>query len=91
MKIKGNSLLFFAVLFFVHGFLYSQDYPFPPDTYRSPANPYYWQNRAPSKSYWQQDVHYKILARLNDSLNIIDGDETLTYWNNSPDTLPYVY
>ncbi len=91
MKIKGNPLLFFAVLFFVHGFIYSQDYPFPPDTYRSPANPYYWQNRAPSKSYWQQDVHYKILARLNDSLNIIDGDETLNYWNNSPDTLPYVY
>lgn len=30
-------------------------------------------------------------ASLNDRTDIITGDETLTYWNNSPDTLPFVY
>lgn len=65
----------------------SQDYSFPADNYRSTSNPYYWQNRPPYKGYWQQDVHYIILASLNDSSDIIDGSATLIYWNNSPDTL----
>jgi aminopeptidase N len=36
-------------------------------------------------------VYYKINANLDDATDIIDGDETLTYWNNSPDTLSFVY
>ena len=64
----------------------------PPNTYRSSENPYYWQNNLPFPSYWQQDVHYKINATIDDSLDIIDCDNLeLTYWNNSPDTLYYVY
>ncbi|HTA84363.1 MAG TPA: M1 family metallopeptidase [Bacteroidia bacterium] len=69
----------------------AQDYSFPANNYRSVSNPYYWQNRPPNKGYWQQDVHYKIIAALNDSTNIVTGDETLEYWNNSPDTLKYVF
>jgi hypothetical protein len=68
-----------------------QTYSFPKNTYRDPANKYYWQNRSPRKDYWQQDVYYKITASLNDTKDIIDGDESLTYWNNSPDTLNYVF
>ena len=59
--------------------------------YRSASNPYYWKNRKPNVAYWQQDVSYNIKAQLNDPENIVAGEETLTYYNNSPDELPFVY
>lgn len=60
-------------------------------SFRSSENAYYWKNRKPYEGYWQQDVHYKIQATLNDPANIIEGSETLTYYNNSPDTLSVAY
>lgn len=59
--------------------------------YRSESNKLYWKNRKPHAAYWQQDVHYNIKAILNDPSNIIEGYEELTYYNNSPDALPFVY
>ena len=41
--------------------------------YRSTTNPLYWKNRKPFADYWQQDVHYKIKATLNDTTDIISG------------------
>lgn len=45
----------------------------------------------PFAGYWQQDVYYKIDATINEDSDIVSGNETLKYWNNSPDTLTYVY
>jgi hypothetical protein len=59
--------------------------------YRSQTNPLYWKNRKPFADYWQQDVHYTIKATLNDSTDIITGHEELTYWNNSPKDIYFVY
>lgn len=59
--------------------------------YRSTANPYYWKNRLPDAAYWQQDVYYKIDARIDETTHIIHGTQQLEYWNNAPDTLKYVY
>jgi hypothetical protein len=59
--------------------------------YRSATNPMYWKNRKPYEGYWQQDVHYTIKAQLNDSTDIITGNEELTYWNNSPYDIGFVY
>lgn len=64
---------------------------FPANNYASPENKYYWKNRKPNAAYWQQDVYYKITANLDVKLDIIDGTEELTYTNNSPDELPFVY
>ncbi|MCB9170927.1 MAG: M1 family metallopeptidase [Flavobacteriales bacterium] len=63
----------------------------PPDTYRNADNPYYWRNDPPVPGYWQQDVHYRIRARLDETTDAVDGHIDLTYWNNSPDTLPFVF
>ncbi|MCU0421793.1 MAG: M1 family metallopeptidase [Bacteroidia bacterium] len=60
-------------------------------TYRSVDNPYYWKNKKPYEGYWQQDVHYTINATLVDTANRVDGNLTLIYYNNSPDTLTEVY
>lgn len=59
--------------------------------YRSVTNPLYWKNRKPVEGYWQQDVHYTIKAEINDSTDIVTGHEALTYWNNSPNDLSFVY
>lgn len=59
--------------------------------YRSVTNPLYWKNRKPHAAYWQQDVHYTIKAEINDSTDIVSGHESLTYWNNSPNDLSFVY
>lgn len=51
------------------------------------GNPLYWKVRKPDASYWQQDVHYSIRARMDETEHRIDGQEELVYTNNSPDTL----
>src|SRR5581483_5758130 len=86
-----NTATFILLLIFSCTVSIAQTYTFPKNTYRDPSNTYYWQNRSPRKDYWQQDVYYKIIASLNDDKDVVDGDETLTYWNNSPDTLNYVF
>lgn len=63
----------------------------PAYDYRSEKNPYYWKNKKPFDGYWQQDVHYKIDAKVDEKTDIISGKVELTYYNNSPDALPFVY
>jgi aminopeptidase N len=55
------------------------------------TNNLYWQNRKPHAAYWQQDVHYKIKADINEKTDIVSGKMQLTYTNNSPDTLREVF
>lgn len=63
----------------------------PPNTFRNADNPYYWRNRPPFEGYWQQDVHYTIDARMDDERNVLNATERLVYFNNSPDTLRFVF
>lgn len=42
-------------------------------------------------AYWQQYVHFEIDVRLDDEKNMLYGYEKLTYVNNSPDQLTYIY
>lgn len=44
-----------------------------------------------SQSYWQQTVNYKIDVKLIDSTHSLSGNIKITYTNNSPDTLTYIY
>lgn len=67
-----------------------ESYYLSPSNYISAENPYYWKTR-PIPDYWQQDVHYKILCNLQPEFDKIDGVETLTYRNNSPDRLEVLY
>ncbi|MFN8351846.1 MAG: M1 family metallopeptidase [Flavobacteriales bacterium] len=63
----------------------------PPNTYRNADNPHYWKNAPPYEGYWQQDVHYRMKVRLDETTDIGTGEVVLTYWNNSPDTLREVF
>ena len=48
-------------------------------------------NGAPGHGYWQQRADYVIRATLDTSSRSIRGEERITYTNNSPDTLRYVW
>jgi len=46
---------------------------------------------AAQKPYWQQQVNYNIHVTLNDRDHSLDGDETMEYFNNSDDTLHFIW
>ena len=46
---------------------------------------------APGKGYWQQRADYVIDVELDETKRRIIGRETITYRNNSPDTLAYLW
>jgi len=46
---------------------------------------------SPGPSYWQQQVDYRIDARLDTVEHKIYGSEHITYTNNSPDRLRYLW
>ena len=44
-----------------------------------------------SQCYWQQQVDYKMDIFLDVNTNILKGQQKITYYNNSPDTLKEIY
>ncbi len=44
-----------------------------------------------SPSYWQQQVNYKIDVTLNDAEHSLTGYVKMEYYNNSPDTLRFIW
>ena len=45
----------------------------------------------PGEKYWQNRADYQLTANLNDKTSEIIGSETLTYTNNSPDKLSFLW
>lgn len=54
-------------------------------------NEYRTGSGSPGPEYWQQQADYEITAELNDENQSINGAETVTYHNNSPDVLTYLW
>lgn len=48
-------------------------------------------NAQNAKTYFQQEVNYKINVSLDDKTHHLSGDETLEYINNSPDELNFIW
>jgi len=91
---KNIVLLFSLILF--HNLSYGQNQKWqgkfePIDNMISPPNTYRTASGAPGRDYWQQRADYKIKAALDESNNTITGEETITYYNNSPDDLRYLW
>lgn len=55
-----------------------------PNTYRTASG-------APGHEYWQQRADYEINAYLDEEKLNLKGSETITYYNNSPDELEYLW
>lgn len=54
-------------------------------------NVYRTASGAPGHEYWQQKADYRISIELDDENQRIYGEETITYHNNSPDPLEYLW
>ncbi|WP_242130693.1 M1 family metallopeptidase [Aestuariivivens marinum] len=63
----------------------------PIDHMIAPPNSYRTASGAPGKAYWQQRADYNIKVTLDETNNTISGNETITYYNNSPDDLNYLW
>ncbi|MCH2213634.1 MAG: M1 family metallopeptidase [Flavobacteriales bacterium] len=55
-----------------------------PNTYRTASG-------APGHEYWQQRADYVMEISLDEENNVIYGEEVITYYNNSPDPLDYLW
>ncbi|MBL7877840.1 MAG: M1 family peptidase, partial [Cyclobacteriaceae bacterium] len=54
-------------------------------------NEYRTGSGSPGPKYWQQKADYEISVELNDANQSITGTEKITYHNNSPDVLKYLW
>ena len=63
---------------------YPQFYPYPGNDYRSASG-------EPGPKYWQNRADYKINATLDTGSHKVIGDVEITYTNNSPDNLKFLW
>ncbi len=95
MKLSNLTLSLF-LLTIVHHFIPAQTRP--TDKFKQmydllpTPNQYRSANGAAGPEYWQQKADYKIKVQLSEGDQPkIEGSETITYYNNSPDPLEYLW
>lgn len=54
-------------------------------------NSYRTASGAPGPNYWQQRADYDIDVEINDETQVLTGKETITYYNNAPEVLRYLW
>lgn len=93
-----QKLVCFFILFFsLNAFSqndtsqYNYETEFAPDFYPPSINEFRSANGEPGAKYWQNRASYQINATLDDVNDAISGSETITYTNNSPHNLPFLW
>ena len=97
-----QKILILFIIFLNSGIFYSQNLPNesshynPRDFHLSSFNPtagneYRSANGTPGPMYWQNSSDYIIHATLSEKDTTVFGDVTITYTNNSPDQLEYLW
>ena len=54
-------------------------------------NEYRTASGAPGPKYWQERCDYNIVCELDETNRKLSGRETLTFYNNAPDALEYLW
>jgi hypothetical protein len=97
---KHLSSLFIVIMFYsiLINLSYAQDTSsynpgetFDPNFLNSPGNIYRSGNGAPGANYWSNKADYLIKASLDTTLKEITCSVTISYTNNSPDALNYLW
>lgn len=70
---------------------YSYTETFAPFFYTKNGTEYRAASGEPGPKYWQNRADYKLSAKLDDETNEITGTEILTYTNNSPLKLNFIW
>ena len=64
---------------------------FDPNFYPQTGNDYRSASGAPGPKYWQNRADYKINCALNTDQHKVSGEVEITYTNNSPDDLKFLW
>ncbi|MBS1921599.1 MAG: M1 family metallopeptidase [Bacteroidetes bacterium] len=98
-----RKILFaFSMMLFAFSFVNAQDIQNNPGsnhgnkfeqlgTILPTPNEYRTASGAPGTKYWQQRCDYDIKCDLDEKKLKLTGSETITYYNNSPDVLTYLW
>ena len=92
-----RRLFVFALIALFSTFAVAQSKSKPSDKFRQleeelpTPTEYRTASGAPGRAYWQNTADYQIDVTLDDANQRITGRETVTYKNNSPDTLTYLW
>jgi len=70
---------------------YYQHAAFDPLFYPSTGTVYRSASGAPGNKYWNNKADYKINSTLDTTLHELSGSVTISYTNNSPDDLPFLW
>ncbi|HTY37649.1 MAG TPA: M1 family metallopeptidase [Bacteroidota bacterium] len=70
---------------------YNPHETFDPGFLNQPGTVYRSGSGRPGPAYWQNRADYKITAELNEADSTVSASETISYKNNSPDALPYLW
>jgi len=71
--------------------VYDYHEAFGPLFYTKNGNEYRAADGEPGPKYWQNRADYQLAATLDDEKNKVTGSEILTYTNNSPQKLGYLW
>ena len=87
------------VVVFLSSFVFAQDPKsvydpydlFSPNFYPSSVNEYRAADGQPGPKYWTNNANYKIAVTLDDKSDAVKGNVTITYINNSPNSLEFLW
>lgn len=107
MKIQSSRALLTMALFVGISSVWAQEKPaatavnpvnnynyhdaFGPNFYTKNGTPTRSASGQPGVEYWQNRADYQITAKLNGTTNEIIGTDEITYTNNSPDKMSFVW
>lgn len=92
---KKISVFFLITVFSLNSLAQDSKYDhreaFNPHFYPYTGNDYRSASGEPGPKYWQNKVDYKIICTLDTALHKVSGSVELTYQNNSPDQLKFLW
>lgn len=83
--------LFFYAFSFAQNSVYNHKEAFNPQFYPYPGNEIRSASGEPGPKYWQNRADYSINCTLDTAKHTVTGSLTITYTNNSPDNLRFVW
>lgn len=95
IKVKLTGILCFLAIAFITvaqpDKKYDQHIAFDPLFMSNSTSPFRSADGAPAANYWQNQADYSIKVSLDTVQNLINGSCKITYTNNSPDVLAYLW
>ncbi|HEX5655454.1 MAG TPA: M1 family peptidase, partial [Chitinophagaceae bacterium] len=90
-KVVLAILVFCQVLSITAQSSYDAKEAFNPQFYPYPGNDYRSASGEPGPKYWQNRADYKISCTLDTARNRVSGELEMSYTNNSPDNLKFLW